>query len=223
MYAVKHDFFFKICTLWHHPEFTVRESLSLEVSPYLRKTAASSEAPLLLLQERSGLSPWLFGTLCGVALFAFMFSPALIVDLGDSERRDLLGGALFFGSSFGIVAGCLGPVLRGAVRDLERLRGVLPLSDSDFALARKCLTRTTPGTVLAMLLTGLLLGIAHNYLLSHFPAGTLRCHPVHGHCAAVDHHEPGDAQADHQRIAVLASWCQRQSGPPAAVQAFRIR
>ena len=91
MYAVKHDFFFKICTLWHHPEFTVRESLSLEVSPYLRKTAASSEAPLLLLQERSGLSPWLFGTLCGVALFAFMFSPALIVDLGDSERRDLLG------------------------------------------------------------------------------------------------------------------------------------
>ena len=97
-----------------------------------------------------------------------MFSPTLIVDLGDSERRDLLGGALFFGSSFGIVAGCLGPVLRGAVRDLERLRGVLPLSDSDFALVRNCLTRTTPGTVLAMFVSGILLGLAHNYLLSHF-------------------------------------------------------
>ena len=140
----------------------------MKVSQFLRNAAAGRELPLVTSSESVGLSPWLLGAGFGIALFAFMISPALLVELPPIVRLDLLGTALFFGTSFGIVIGSLGPVLRGARQDLLELRPVLPLSDEDFDVVQRAVTRMSSPTLLLTMCAGALLGLTHNLLLAHF-------------------------------------------------------
>ena len=129
--------------------------------------AGSPLLPILRLQRLSRLPPLPFGILCGALVFTLVFSPVFLLQLNQAVILDVAASGLFFGSSIAIVAGATAPVLHGTARDLEQARGVISISDGDYQTLESGLFRQAGATTALLLLLGLGMGFAHNYLLGH--------------------------------------------------------
>lgn len=136
-----------------------------EISAELAKRAAASEVPLLRMQKWSRLPPLAFGLLFGLLIVLGMLSPALGQSLNAATFNDVLGGALFFGTSLGIIAGFSRPVFSGAANDLQELAGVIPWSQGSIDAASKALSRLTRSQVWRAGAVACAAGIGHSYLL----------------------------------------------------------
>jgi hypothetical protein len=130
--------------------------------------AAAAELPLLRLQTLSGLSSVGFGLACGAVVALLMLLPVAIHYPGDAAIREILGSALFFGSSIGIVAGCSTPVFRGAGRDLRDLGPVIGMSDEHLETLTRAVTRSGPRGVFLATTAGVVAGLLHSELLGAF-------------------------------------------------------
>lgn len=133
----------------------------------LRQLAEAPELPLLRLQSLLGLSSGAYGLLVGAVSMAFLLIPFLVYDLPPAAQRDILGSALFFSSSYAILAGFMAPVVRGAAADLDALGSVLPVSEGDRCILARGLSRLPTPALLRELALGLIAGSIHCYLLGH--------------------------------------------------------
>jgi hypothetical protein len=100
-----------------------------DLAARLQVRAASPELPLLRLLTWSRLPPLVFGVLCALIITSSLLLPVISLPLGlglglDSFRS-VLGSALFFGASIGMLTGLSRFVFSGAAVDLQRLVTVL--------------------------------------------------------------------------------------------------
>lgn len=139
----------------------------MELDTALRERADAPELPLLRLQNRLDLSSFAYGLLVGAISFAFLLLPLLAYELNASAQRDIMTSALFFSSSFAILAGFAAPVFRGAAADMNALGPVLPINEEDRRILARGLSRMTRATLLRELGYGAIAGALHCYLLGH--------------------------------------------------------
>jgi len=125
----------------------------------------SPELWLLQLQAFTRLGPLAFGTLFAVLLFGLLMLPLLLAPDAGAFLRANLDGALFFSASLGVIAGCTGPVFRGAGNDVAALQGVLPLGAVEIAQLQAVVTREPRLEMLLTLCLGLLCGLGHAWLM----------------------------------------------------------
>ncbi len=120
---------------------------------------------MLRLQRWSRLPPLAFGLLCALLIVGVMLSPLLGRSFSSSLFNDLLGSALFFGTSLGIIAGFSRSVFQGAAQDLQQLSDVIPWSETDIETASMALSRLLPSQVWRVMLLACVAGTAHSYAL----------------------------------------------------------
>lgn len=125
----------------------------------------SPELWLLRVQAATGLGPLFFGTLLALLIFTLLMLPLLLVPDSGTYLQANLDGALFFSVSLGVIAGCTGPVFRGAGSDVAALAGVLPLGAVEIAQLQAVVTREPRLQVLLMLCLGLLCGLGHAWVM----------------------------------------------------------
>lgn len=139
----------------------------MNITDRLRRLEAAPAAPIPRLCRALGLPSWIVGTGFGVICVLIVLIPVFMLNMSAAENLEILGNALFFGLSMGIIVGCQDAVLSGAKRDLEALKEVLPLSSDDWHIVHRGLDRMQTGTTVKLCITGVILGLAHNYLLDH--------------------------------------------------------
>ncbi|MEE4279365.1 MAG: hypothetical protein V2I82_12930 [Halieaceae bacterium] len=139
----------------------------MEIDDESLRLAASAELPILRLLRRSRLPTWAFGAAWGLLLFGIMVLPYFALDMDPSQQRGVLVSALFFSVSIAIITGAAAPVFYGAANDLRELGPVLSIDGEARECLARGLVRATPGQVRLTLLMGVILGIAHSYLLGH--------------------------------------------------------
>lgn len=135
------------------------------LSEKLAARSLAPELPILRLQRWSRLPPTAFGLLCGLLIVCGMMSPLLGMKFSNALFNDILGSALFFGTSLGIIAGFSRPVFQGAAQDLKDLCGVIPWSSDDIQAASLALARFTGKDVGVAVVVGCVAGIGHSYVL----------------------------------------------------------
>lgn len=136
-----------------------------EISVKLANRAAAAEVPLLRMQRMSRLPPLAFGLLFGALIVLGMLSPVLGRSVSAALFNDVLGSALFFGISLGIIAGFSRPVFKGAAQDLQELADVIPWSQDSIDTASRALSRLTLSQVWRAVAVACAAGIGHSYLL----------------------------------------------------------
>jgi hypothetical protein len=139
----------------------------MEFIEQARARAAGGELPLLRLQALSRLSPALCGLLCAALVGRLAMAPVWLTDVSADDARELLGAALFYAASIGIIAGFAAPVLRSAARDLVSLAPVLPLPADEVAMLGRALCRETRRELLRYSVMAIVAGLVHSYLLGH--------------------------------------------------------
>jgi hypothetical protein len=144
-------------------------------------TAARADAPelwFLRVHRASRLPPPLFGGLVAMLAGAAVCSALLVPEVAADEllRRDVLASAAFFATSLGFLLGAAPVIFPASVRDLEQLRGLLPLPPERFEQVRQALLRMPTGIFLRQALLGAAVGSAHAALLfegTPYPAASL--------------------------------------------------
>ncbi len=139
----------------------------MKISPFLQACASAPELSVIRLQTLLRLQPWSFGLLGGLIVFCGIMLQVPLLNLDRGDAIEILGNALFFGVSIGILLGSASPVLRGGARDLDALRSVLPIPDASYQCLQTGMTRVPRSASMVLLAIGLLLGLAHNVLLNH--------------------------------------------------------
>ncbi|MEM6606652.1 MAG: hypothetical protein AAF671_12885 [Pseudomonadota bacterium] len=122
---------------------------------------------LLRLQEMLGLSSPMFGGACALLVFLVVASTTVLVELKPPGDQVILGSALFFASSIGLVASFLKPLLDGANLDLQRLAAVLPESAIEQTGALRYIDRRPASSQWRSLFVSLIAGLLHSYWLGH--------------------------------------------------------
>jgi hypothetical protein len=129
-----------------------------------RELAAAPEVPLLRFQAALGLPVWAFGVACGLLAFALLMVPGWLV-FGGGARELVLGRALFFGATFGILTAFTTPVYRGAASDLRALAPIIPLPARDLEYLALGITRATSRQLSIAVAIGFAVGVGHSLIL----------------------------------------------------------
>jgi hypothetical protein len=123
--------------------------------------------PLRLL-ETAPLGPLFGGLLIAAAVFLSFLAWSQLTEIGG---RPYFGAQIWFELLQAIIVGYAPAActisLRGALRDLDDLQGVLDLSPVDFETERQALTRFPPGPLLVAAVLGAAVGLA----LPFYPPG----------------------------------------------------
>jgi hypothetical protein len=132
----------------------------------LRQRHRSPELWLLRAQSLTRLGPVAFGVSMGLLTLVLLMLPLYLYGYPTDILRDSLEGALFFGLSIGVLAGCSSPVFRGASADIAALQGVLPLSAVELSQLQASVTREPRREVLRTMLLGSACALLHSWLMA---------------------------------------------------------
>ncbi|MEM9760536.1 MAG: hypothetical protein AAF933_14940 [Pseudomonadota bacterium] len=138
-----------------------------DVDAAARRLARSPELPLLRLKRLSRLPGPAFGLAWGLLIFVIVMEPFFTLDMNAGQQREVLGSALFFGTSIAILTGGAAPVFYGVAGDLRQLGAVLGVKADLHEDLVQGLTRATRAQVVTTLCIGILGGCMHSLLLGH--------------------------------------------------------
>jgi hypothetical protein len=132
------------------------------------RRAGGPRLPLLRLQIRLRVSPWAFAILWGLPIFLIGLLPLLVRGPSAELVMELLGPALFFGTSIALVAGMNHMLFEGAAADFLALAPLLPFDEAAAARWEAALSRESTGKQWAVTAIGIGCGLLHSYLLGIF-------------------------------------------------------
>jgi len=141
-----------------------------------RAVADAREVPLLRFQNALGFPAALFAVLCGALIFLLLHLPRMLAPEGAGASQST-GTALFFATTFGILAAFTRSVYYGGVTDLRALRPIIPLAPEDLECIARGLTRATRAQVLAASAIGLGIGLGHALILGQYELPAARLIP----------------------------------------------